>query len=98
MTKKINQARPEGISQPEIRPGDKWQDKTGRLVSVTGYVFNRVTYVRDGYEHPCQMTDYRFTREFAYLPDESANHQKAAVENGLSKVQEIKNKLKAAKQ
>ena len=34
---KINQARPEGITQPEIRPGDKWRDKTGTFVSVTGY-------------------------------------------------------------
>ncbi|EHS3156717.1 hypothetical protein E7703_00575 [Citrobacter portucalensis] len=37
MAHKINQARPEGITQPEIRPGDKWRDKTGTFVSVTGY-------------------------------------------------------------
>lgn len=64
MAKKINQARPEGIAQPEIRPGDKWRDKTGVLVSVTGYAFNRVTYVRDGYGHPCVFPVDRFLREF----------------------------------
>lgn len=37
MAHKINQARPDGITQPEIRPGDKWRDKTGTFVSVTGY-------------------------------------------------------------
>lgn len=51
MMKKINQARPEGLAQPEIRPGDEWRDKSGGLITVTGYEYNRVTYLREGYEH-----------------------------------------------
>lgn len=85
-------------SPQNIEINSRWKDGWNGKVTVIAYDGYRVLFLRDGYEHPCEMTDYRFTREFAYLPDESASHQKAAVENGLSKVQEIKNKLKAAKQ
>ncbi|MGU9774815.1 DUF4222 domain-containing protein [Salmonella enterica] len=67
MTKKNNQACPEGIAHPEIRPGDKWQDKSGGVVLITGYQFNRVNYVRDGYSHPCISSADRFLREFTHI-------------------------------
>ncbi|EMS1340519.1 DUF4222 domain-containing protein [Salmonella enterica] len=67
MMKKINQARPEGFARPEIRPGDKWRDKSGGVITVTGYEYNRVTYLREGYEHPCIYPVDRFRREFTLV-------------------------------
>ncbi|ATI86716.1 DUF4222 domain-containing protein [Salmonella enterica] len=53
-----------GRAHPEIRPGDKWKDKRGCLVTVESYRFNRVTFYRDGYASPCVQSDLRFLREF----------------------------------
>lgn len=80
MKKKINQALPEGVAQPEIRPGDIWRDKSGRQVSVTGYAFNRVTYVRVGYERPCIFPADRFHREFSRVSVQTFSEWKAAAE------------------
>lgn len=44
--------------------GDRWLDSRGEAVTITGLSFNRVTFLRDGYEHPCIYPDGRFTREF----------------------------------
>ncbi|EAT4435230.1 DUF4222 domain-containing protein [Salmonella enterica] len=53
-----------GRAHSEIRPGDKWKDKRGCLVTVESYRFNRVTFYRDGYASPCVQSDLRFLREF----------------------------------
>lgn len=44
--------------------GDRWLDGRGEAVTITGVSFSRVTFVRDGYEHPCVYPVGRFTREF----------------------------------
>lgn len=64
MAKKINQALPEGLAQPEIRPGSLWRDNHGRIVTVESYRFYRVTFYREGYVHPCVQPDQRFIKEF----------------------------------
>lgn len=64
MAKKINQTRSEGIAQPEIRPGDKWKDGRGDIVTVESYRFHRVTFYREGYEFPCVQPETRFLKEF----------------------------------
>ncbi|EDF4606573.1 DUF4222 domain-containing protein [Salmonella enterica] len=56
-----------GPVRPEICPGDKWQDKSGGVITVTGYEYNRVTYLREGYEHPCIYPVDRFRREFTQV-------------------------------
>jgi len=89
MAQKINQARPEGAAQPEIRPGDKWRDKSGELVSVTGYAFNRVTYVRDGYEHPCIFPVDRFLREFSRVETQTFTEWRTAA-NPLEKIHKLR--------
>ncbi|HAY4755323.1 TPA: DUF4222 domain-containing protein [Escherichia coli] len=53
-----------GLSQPEIRQGDKWRDGWGDIVTVESYRFNRVTFIRDGYLSPCTLNESRFIKEF----------------------------------
>lgn len=54
-----------GVQTPPFPSvGDRWLDSRGEVVTITGLSFNRVTFLRDGYEHPCIYPDGRFTREF----------------------------------
>lgn len=64
MAKKMTGDAASGQVLPEIRPGDKWRDKIGSVVLITGYQFNRVNYVREGYTHPCISSADRFRRKF----------------------------------
>lgn len=52
-------------SQPQ--PGQRYQDASGEVVTVHSVQFNRVTFFRDGYEHPCSQSVERFMREFKEL-------------------------------
>lgn len=69
-----------GLVQPEIRPGDKWRNKSGELVSVTGFEFNRVTYMRDGYEHPCVFPVDRFRREYTQIAPQTFTEWRATTD------------------
>lgn len=64
MKKKLTGLNAGGFAHPEIRPGDKWKDNRGCLVTVESYRFNRVTFYRDGYSSPCMQSDLRFLTEF----------------------------------
>jgi hypothetical protein len=97
MAKKINQARPEGAAQPEIRPGDKWRGKYGELISVTGYAFNRVTYVRDGYEHPCVFPVDRFLREYTRIETQTFTEWRAAA-GPLEKARKLRELINASRE
>lgn len=50
---------------PQIN--DRWKDKRGEAVTVKSVAFNRVTFVRDGYEFPCVFPLERFAKEFAFI-------------------------------
>lgn len=67
MAHKINQARPEGITQPEIRPGDIFRDNHGSVITVTESAHNRVIYFREGYDSPCVCSPDRLMREFSLV-------------------------------
>ncbi|ENA3221910.1 TPA: DUF4222 domain-containing protein [Klebsiella pneumoniae] len=58
-----------GKTQPEILPGDKWQDKIGLPIIIESYRFNRVTFYRDGYGYPCIYPEQRFIKEFQPVKD-----------------------------
>ncbi|EMX2992342.1 DUF4222 domain-containing protein [Escherichia coli] len=53
-----------GKTQPEILPGDKWEDKIGLPIIIESYRFNRVTFIRDGYLSPCTLNESQFIKEF----------------------------------
>ncbi|MFJ3458824.1 DUF4222 domain-containing protein [Scandinavium goeteborgense] len=71
MKKKNYRTHSEGRAQPEIRPGDKWKDNGGSVVTIVKCSFNRVVYIREGYEHPCICTPGRLYREFSRLKKET---------------------------
>lgn len=53
-----------GRSQPDIRPGCKWRDGHGEVVTIKNHSFNRVIFIREGYESPCTQPVQRFLQEF----------------------------------
>ncbi|MDK9356720.1 DUF4222 domain-containing protein [Lelliottia wanjuensis] len=80
----------------KIEVNSRWKDGWGAKVTVIESDGYRVLFLRDGYAHPCRMTDHRFMREFRYLPDESTESVDTAKEKGLEKVQQLKNILQVA--
>ncbi|ELY3050704.1 TPA: DUF4222 domain-containing protein [Klebsiella pneumoniae] len=58
-----------GKTQPEILPGDKWEDKIGLPIIIESYRFNRVTFYREGYKSPCIYPEQRFIKEFQPVKD-----------------------------
>ncbi|HGY2894783.1 TPA: DUF4222 domain-containing protein [Enterobacter asburiae] len=46
------------------QPNHRYKDAHGALVTVERVEFNRVTFYRDGYQHPCVQSIERFMREF----------------------------------
>jgi hypothetical protein len=65
--KKLNQAQPEGLAHPEIRPGDIWRDNHGSEITISDVAFNRVVYYRNGYLSPCICSPDRLRREFIFV-------------------------------
>ncbi|MEQ3422623.1 DUF4222 domain-containing protein [Citrobacter braakii] len=53
------------VITPEI--SDRWSEKNGEMITVRDIAFNRVTFVRDGYEYPCIFTLERFVKEFSFV-------------------------------
>jgi len=47
-------------------PQDHYKDNRGLLVTVQSVEFNRVTFTREGYEHPCSYPLVRFVAEFTF--------------------------------
>lgn len=64
MKKKNSGFTASGLSRPEIRPGDIFRDKYGSTITVKTVDDFRVTYIREGYAHPCVSSHMRFEREF----------------------------------
>ncbi len=59
------------IRDPQIN--DRWKDGRGEIVTVIAAAFNRVTFVRDGYEYPCSYPLVRFVKEFSLTRKNSAD-------------------------
>jgi hypothetical protein len=93
MVKKLNQAQPEGLAQPKIEAHSRWKNNYGEKITVKCVAFGRVTYIRDGYDSECICSEYRFTGEFKYLPEETEKSQAEAKENGRKKIAELRSSL-----
>lgn len=67
MMKSLNTRRtPGGSVRPELCPSDIWQTSAGVKITIPSVTPGRVTYTREGYEHPCISPVGSFYR--AYLP------------------------------
>ncbi|EKM5717270.1 DUF4222 domain-containing protein [Enterobacter cloacae] len=93
MIKKFNQVQPEGIAQPKIELNSRWKDSRGEKITVTCVTDSRITYVRDGYSHECFFSEYRFRKEFIYLPEESREWQETVKENVRKKIAALRSSL-----
>lgn len=96
MAKKITGNTASGQALSEIRPGDKWQDKSGGVVLITGYQFNRVNYVRDGYIHPCISSVDRFRRDFSRMEVQGFTEWRE-LNNPLDKMQKLRAQISASR-
>lgn len=54
------------MTKPTISPipDRTYRDAHGALVRVSAVQHNRVTFYRDGYQHPCVQPIERFMQEF----------------------------------
>lgn len=71
MSKKLTGLAASGQAQPEIMNGDIWKDSHGLNVTVIHTSFNRVIFLRSGYEFPCTYPITRFDREFKFISREN---------------------------
>ncbi|MFB5951568.1 DUF4222 domain-containing protein [Klebsiella pasteurii] len=53
------------MRNPQIN--DRWKDKRGEMVTVKDIAFNRVKFLREGYEFPCTFPRERFVKEFSFV-------------------------------
>ncbi|ELN2576903.1 DUF4222 domain-containing protein [Enterobacter kobei] len=93
MVKKINRDQPEGISHPKVETHSRWKNNYGEKITVKCVAFGRVTYVRDRYENECVCSEYRFSNEFTYLPEETEKSQAEAREKVKRRIAEIRSTL-----
>ncbi|EBS7634085.1 DUF4222 domain-containing protein [Salmonella enterica] len=93
MAKKINQAKPEGKTHPLIEINTRWKDNWGIKITICKVEENRVSYIRDGYEHECVCSLDRLRCEFSFLPEESKQCQAEARERGRERVAELRHSL-----
>ncbi|QIU89344.1 DUF4222 domain-containing protein [Yokenella regensburgei] len=54
----------------EVRPGKKYRDDRGRMVTLINRNPVRVTYSREGYHETCEMSCREFDRKFSEVRDE----------------------------
>lgn len=89
MAMKNNGLTAGGQTQPEIRPGDKWKDKFGVIIVIQQCAHNRVTYIREGYEHACICSPDRLRREFTRVAQETFTGW-SNLNNPLDKTQKLR--------
>lgn len=63
------------VISPEIN--NRWAEKRGEMITVNKVAFNRVTFVRDGYEFPCIFPLERFVKEFTFVSREQGYEKRA---------------------
>ena len=64
---------------------------------MIGYAFNRVTYVRDGYEHPCVFPVDRFLREFIRVETQTFTEWQASA-SPLEKTRKLRSLIKSRRE
>jgi hypothetical protein len=49
------------------QPGQRYKDSHGHRITVVNMEFLRVTFYRDGYEHPCVQPLERFDKDYQLI-------------------------------
>ncbi|EBA8669365.1 DUF4222 domain-containing protein [Salmonella enterica] len=97
MKKKNSGLTASGLSRPEIRPGDIYQDKSGRRVMIKTVSATRIVFVRPGYPDECFCSPSRLVRDFT--PIKKQTFQEWAQANSpLEKTQKLRAMINASRE
>ncbi|HCM1914244.1 TPA: DUF4222 domain-containing protein [Salmonella enterica subsp. salamae serovar 28:r:e,n,z15] len=97
MKKKISGLTASGVSQPEIRPGDIYQDRHGRRVMIKIVSATRIVYTRSGYHEECFCSLSRLARDF--IPVKKQTFQEWATANSpLAKTRKLRELINASRE
>lgn len=69
--------------------GQRWKDNRGNGVAVTGASIDRVRFIRDGYEFPCEIPTVRFLSEFTHVETQTFTEWREAT-NPLEKTRKLR--------
>ena len=94
MVVRIHRVKPEGVAQPKIELNTRWKDGWGVKITVIKVKANRVSYIRDGYDHECVCSPARLEREFTYLPEDSEKYQAEVKARGHKRIASLRSGLK----
>lgn len=86
-----------GFAHPEIRPGDKWKDKRGCIITIESYQFNRVTFIREGYSEPCVFPAIRFEKEFTLVKRQTLTDW-YRINNAAEKIQKLRSLISISRE
>ncbi|HCP5916370.1 TPA: DUF4222 domain-containing protein [Escherichia coli] len=86
-----------GISQPEIRPGDIYQDKYGVRITIKSVDEQCITYTRSGYRDECTSSLNRLLRDFT-LVRRMTYREWAEDRNALKKTQKLRELINASRE
>ncbi|HEC7609235.1 TPA: DUF4222 domain-containing protein [Salmonella enterica subsp. enterica serovar Muenchen] len=84
-----------GLPQPEIRPGDIYQDRHGRRVMIKTVSTTRIVYTRPGYPDECFCSPSRLVRDFTPIKKQTFQEW-AAVNNPLEKTRKLRELINAS--
>lgn len=97
MKKKNSGLTASGLSRPAIRPGDIYQDKSGRRVMIKTVSATRIVFVRPGYPDECFCSPSRLVRDFT--PIKKQTFQEWAQANSpLEKTQKLRAMINASRE
>ncbi|HCL5065271.1 TPA: DUF4222 domain-containing protein [Salmonella enterica] len=95
MKKKNSGLTASGLSRPEIRPGDIYQDRHGKRVMIKTVSATRVVFFRPGYPDECFCSPSRLVRDFT--PIKKQTFQEWAQANSpLEKTQKLRAMINAS--
>lgn len=97
MKKKNSGLTASGLSRPEIRPGDIYQDRHGKRVIIKTVSATRVVFFRPGYPDECFCSPSRLVRDFT--PIKKQTFQEWAQANSpLEKTQKLRAMINASRE
>ncbi|EBL1739763.1 DUF4222 domain-containing protein [Salmonella enterica] len=97
MKKKNSGLTASGLSRPEIRPGDIYQDRHGKRVMIKTVSATRIVFFRPGYPDECFCSPSRLARDFT--PIKKQTFQEWAQANSpLEKTQKLRAMINASRE
>lgn len=100
MKKKNSGLTASGLSRPEIRPGDIYQDRHGKRVMIKTVSATRIVFVRPGYPDECFCSPSRLARDFTPIKKQTFQtfQEWAQANNPLEKTQKLRAMINASRE